>query len=268
MNAFSTDNVVQIQTPEGIGFRLQLAGPAVRFVAWVVDCFVVGVLAFLVSSLYAIVFPLSEDMSGAAGMLTFFVINIGYGIALEWRWQGKTLGKFLMNLQVVDIEGVPVAFNQIALRNLLRAIDTMPLLYLVGGVTMLINRNNQRLGDLAANTLVIRNRQEKAPHWERVVSGRFNSLLAYPHLVARLRQRSDQHIATLAVEALLRKDRLEAPAQTRLYGALAAYFRDRVPFPEEATQTLSDEQYLRNVVACLYQDRPNAAQDASRTSPG
>lgn len=266
MNALQFDDTINIQTPEGIQFSLNLAGPTTRFVAWLIDCFVVSVFTFLLSSLYSMVFAFSADLSGAATLLTFFVLNIGYGIALEWLWKGKTLGKYLMNLQVVDLEGVPVAFNQIALRNLLRAIDAMPLLYLVGGVTMLFNRRNQRLGDLAANTLVIRNRHERSPRWEQVVSNRYNSLRDYPHLVARLRQRSNHRVAALAVEALLRKDSLDAAAQTQLYRELAHYFRELAPFPEEATATLSDEQYLRNVMACLYQDRLSTAPDASHTN--
>ena len=69
----------------------------------------------------------------------------------------------------------------------MRLIDSLPLFYLVGGIAALVSRNGQRLGDLAANTVVAHERHWEAPDLEQIAPAKYNSLLAYPHLAARLR---------------------------------------------------------------------------------
>ena len=87
-----------------------------------------------------------------------------------------------VRLRVLDARGLHLALNQIVLRNLLRAIDSLPFLYAIGGVMSLLNRYSQRLGDLAGNTIVIRNPIVAQPDLDKLIRGRFNSLLSYPHL--------------------------------------------------------------------------------------
>ena len=121
------------------------------------------------------------------GVLLFFVISTVYAIVLEWRWRGQTLGKRLLGLRVIDAQGLRLQLPQIALRNLLRAVDSLPLFYLVGGTACLVSRYGQRLGDLAANTVVAHERRRQRPDLEQIAPARYNSLLAYPQLAARLR---------------------------------------------------------------------------------
>jgi len=183
-----------------------------------------------------------------------FVIEIGYGIFFEWTWRGQTIGKRLFRLRVVDVEGMRLQFNQIVVRNLLRFVDKLPLCYFVGGVACWLSPKCQRLGDLAANTIVIRSPRVFEPDLDQLLAGKFNSLREYPHLVARLRQNVSPAEAGIALQALLRRDEFEPAARVNMFSDLAAHFRTKVEFPSEATDGVADEQYLRNVVDVLYRD--------------
>ena len=135
----------------------------------------------------------------------------------------------------------------------------LPAFYLVGGLACLFNPRAQRLGDLAANTIVIRTPPLVHPDLDQILPGKFNSLRAHPHLAARLRQRVAPQQAGLALQALLRRDQLETQARVELFEQLADYFQTLVEFPPDSTEGLSDEQYIRNVVDVLF--RPRAEVD-------
>jgi hypothetical protein len=169
-------------------------------------------------------------------------------MAFEWAWRGQTVGKRLLRLRVVDAEGLKLQFSQIAVRNLLRFVDSLPALYLIGGLTCWFNSRCQRLGDIAANTIVVRNPRVTEPDLDQLLAGKYNSLRLYPHLAARLRQRVSPGEAAVALQAVLRRDEFDPPARVELFGDLAAYLREKVAFPEEAVEGIADEQFVRNVV--------------------
>ena len=249
---------LQIRTPEGIVFSHQLAGPIVRFVAWAVDLMCVMAMAMLLSWLMVLVHLLSSNFGAAMSAIGYFVISIGYGIACEWVWRGQTVGKRLMRLRVVDAEGMRLQFNQIVVRNLLRFVDSLPATYLVGGLICWFSPRCQRLGDIAANTIVIRIPRVAEPDLEQLLAGKYNSLRQYPHLVARLRQNVSPAEAAVALQALLRRDELDAVARVELFGELAEHFREKADFPPEATDGIADEQYVRNVTDVIYRTRAEA----------
>lgn len=251
-------NMLLIRTPEGIVFSQVLAGPLSRFLAWLIDLACILALTSLVGTLLGVIGFISVDMAYAMGILVQFAIMLGYGMYCEWFWRGQTIGKRAMRLRVVDAQGLRLKFSQVVIRNLLRFVDMLPLAYLVGGLACVISRRAQRLGDLAANTIVIRIPKLSEPNLEQIMAGKFNSLRAYPHLEARLRQRVSAQEAALALQALIRRDLLEPPARVELFGELAAHFRGKVQFPTEATEGITDEQYVRNIVDSLY--RPNRNQ--------
>ena len=122
----------------------------------------------------------------------------------------------------------------------------------VGGVACLFTRNAQRLGDVAANTVVIRTPRIAVPDLAQVAAGKFNSLAGHPHLVARLRQHVSPAEASLALRAVLRRESLTPAARVHLFGEIAAHLRSLVLFPQVATEGLSDEQYVRNAVELLF----------------
>jgi hypothetical protein len=181
-------------------------------------------------------------------ILSYFGLSMGYGIFFEWAWRGQTLGKRLFRLRVVDAEGMRLQFDQIMTRNLLRFVDMLPAFYFVGGAACALNRKCQRLGDLAANTVVIRTPVVEEPDLDQLLSGKFNSLRQYPLLTARLRQRVSPAEAATALQAIVRRNEFDPAARVELFQQLASYFREKVEFPTDATDGISDEQYVRNVM--------------------
>jgi uncharacterized RDD family membrane protein YckC len=226
-----------------------------RFVAWIIDFMCIAILLMVLNTFLGVFQKVSLDFARALSVLLFFIVTIGYGMVTEWYWRGQTVGKKFLRLRVVDAEGLRLQFSQIAVRNLLRAVDSLPLFYLVGGVACLLNRRAQRLGDLAANTIVIRTPKLAQPDLDQVTAGKYNSLRDHPHLEARLRQRVSPGEAAVALQAVLRSDLLDPVERVALFGEMAGHFRSRVPFPQEATAGLSDERYVRNVVDMLYRTR-------------
>jgi len=250
-----TARMLRIRTPEGVVFSQTLAGPVVRFVAWFLDVLVIWIMLIAAGQAMGLLFLLSADVAQAVYVLAYFVISIGYGLFCEWFWRGQTVGKKIFRLRVVDAEGLKLRFHQIVIRNLLRGVDSLPFFYAVGGIACWWSRRCQRLGDLAAGTIVVRMPVIAEPEIDALVAGRFNSLRRYPHLEARLRQRVGEEDASLALQALLRRDDFDPMARVELFSELSAHFRAKVAFPAEATDGISDEQYIRNVVDVLYRTR-------------
>ena len=246
---------LNIRTPEGIVFSQSLAGPVTRCFACFIDQLCIQAVLTLLGIAIGLLGLVSANFAGAFYVLGYFAVSIGYGILFEWIWRGQTIGKRLFRLRVVDVEGMRLQFNQIVVRNLLRFVDGLPVFYLVGGVTCWLNAKCQRLGDLAANTVVIRSPRLAAPDLDQLLAGKFNSLRQFPHLAARLRQNVTATEADIGLQALLRRDEFDAVARVELFGELAAHFRAKVEFPAEATDGIADEQYLRNVVDMIYRTK-------------
>jgi uncharacterized RDD family membrane protein YckC len=246
-------NTLVIEMAEGVAFPLLLASPVARFLAWGVDAACIMV-ACQVATL-ALGWLRWIDWSFAMAFLTlaYFLVSVGYAMALEWFWRGQTFGKRLLRLRVVDVQGLRLQPSQVVVRNLLRFVDSLPAFYLVGGVAGLLNRRGQRLGDLAANTLVVRVPASAEPDLAQVLAGKYNSFRDHPHLAARLRQRVSPGEAAIALQALLRREELEPAARVELFAAIAAHLREAVRFPPEACEGITDEQYVRNAVDLLFQ---------------
>ena len=224
---------------------------------WSVDFWVILALNKLLNVVFGFVGIFSWDLVTTGSILGYFVISIGYGIFFEWYWQGQTPGKKLMRLRVTDVQGLQLQFNQVVIRNLLRFVDSIPAFYLVGGLACLINPRGQRLGDFAANTIVVWNPRLEAPDLDQLLEGKYNSFRNYPHLEARLRQHASPAEARIALQALLRRDEFEPRARVELFEKIIAYFKILVAFPPEANDGISDEQYVRNIVDALF--RPKAS---------
>ena len=245
-------NTLRVYTPEGITFSLLLASPITRFLAATVDIACIAALNTGLSYIATLFQVISADFALALALIGYFVVSIGYGIGLEWFWRGQTIGKRLLRLRVMDAQGLKLNFSQVALRNLLRSIDLLPAFYALGGVVALLTRHSQRLGDIAAGTIVVRNPAASAPDLDQIAVPHWNSLREYPHLYGRLRQRVNARTAALAVDAIVRREELEPAQRVVLFGELAAYFKTVTSFPPEATEGMSDEQYVRNVADVLF----------------
>jgi uncharacterized RDD family membrane protein YckC len=244
---------LSIHTPEGVTFALRLAGPVVRFLAFFTDVFCILTITKIVNIFGSLLGVISQDISVAFSVLSYFFVSLCYGFILEWYMNGQTLGKRLFKLRVMDAQGLTLSFNQVVIRNLLRFVDALPGLYLVGGIALLFTKKSQRLGDLAANTIVVWSPPTTQPDLTQILSGKFNSFREHPHLCARLRQKTGPAEADIALSALVRRETIDPVARIDLFKSIAGYFKEKTSFPEEATFGLSDEQYVRNVADVLFQ---------------
>lgn len=144
------DTTVLVVTPENVTFDFQLAGPFPRVLALLLDIFLIAV--FVIALLISLG-TLGTGFEGL-GLIIIFFTWWGYGMVLETMNNGQTVGKSALGLRVVSGTGLSITPAQAILRNILRAADLIPPFF-PGVFAMLGNSRFQRLGDLAANTMVI-----------------------------------------------------------------------------------------------------------------
>jgi len=156
----ASDELV-VSTPERVAFQYEIAGIGSRFLAQFVDVVIITVIQIVITvgagALGGIfnsfrIFALVE-------LVLTFVLIAGYFLISEAAWNGQTLGKRSVRLRVVGDHGEPLTIGQAAIRNLVRVVDFLPAFYAIGIVTMFSNSRAKRLGDFAAGTLVVRDRE-------------------------------------------------------------------------------------------------------------
>jgi uncharacterized RDD family membrane protein YckC len=163
-----------IDTPEQVELRFNIAGIGSRFVAILLDTvllyFVLGVIVLIFVLFASAVGPALENKMDTLGLwfvavmiLIVFLFLWGYFALFEAFWRGQTPGKRVMKLRVIKDSGRQITLFEALARNLLRAVDYLPSLYLVGIITMLCNKRNKRLGDLVAGTIVVHERSDEQP---------------------------------------------------------------------------------------------------------
>ena len=240
------DGTHAVLTPEYVEFRFTLAGLYSRFLAWVLDellvLFCTGALLTGLS-LVMIAFP---GFASALGFVVYFLVDWGYAIALETAWSGQTVGKRILGLRVIQRSGVRIGFYHAALRNLARPVDRLPVLYLVGGLAALLSGSHQRLGDMLAGTVVVRERRLKVPSAIGAAAG--EGLLADPLFVSRVKRLSAE-VRELVLTAALRREELRMEARLRLFSALGSRLQELLAMEKPAH--LSDEKWTLLVAAAL-----------------
>jgi uncharacterized RDD family membrane protein YckC len=191
---------LQIDTPELVSIEMPLAGIGSRFVALLVDYLIwtAGILVIIV--LYTYLLPgigafskVSMQWAVALRIFIFFLLNWGYFTLFEAFWNGRTPGKRVARIRVIQRSGQAIGLFESMARNLIRYVDQIPFFYAVGVITMFATRQHQRLGDLAAGTLVVRDRQVETPLWgesgtRTFTAQTFNSsrLVPEPHMAYTL----------------------------------------------------------------------------------
>jgi uncharacterized RDD family membrane protein YckC len=152
------DDRLTIATPEGVALELILAGLGSRFLARLLDTLIqLGVILALVLGLGIT----GSDRPGwvvAVVVVLVFLIVFAYDIAFETLNHGRTPGKQASGIRVVGLTGEPVRFLASAVRNIARILDFLPGIYLIGTISIIATERDQRVGDLAAGTLVMRDR--------------------------------------------------------------------------------------------------------------
>ncbi|HKW77788.1 MAG TPA: RDD family protein [Candidatus Limnocylindria bacterium] len=150
---------LEVETPDHVVLRYDLAGGGNRGFAALVD-FVIATLIFAgavwgMTQLTERLDFLGFQLIGLVTLLAF-AIAWAYFVLLEWLWQGQTVGKRMYGLRVIRDDGAPAGFVAVLIRNLLRTVDFLPGFYGLGLLMIIVTSRNQRLGDLAAGTYVVR----------------------------------------------------------------------------------------------------------------
>jgi uncharacterized RDD family membrane protein YckC len=163
---------LSIDTPELVDIEMPLAGIGSRFIALLVDYLIWGLSFLVLGWIFNFILPgmlafsrLSAQWAVAARILLGFLLYWGYFTLFEAFWNGRTPGKWVAKIRVIQRSGRAIGLFESMARNLIRVVDQIPFFYAVGVVTMFVTKQHQRLGDLAAGTLVVRDRQEETPLW-------------------------------------------------------------------------------------------------------
>ena len=220
---------VSIATPEGVTLDLTLAGLGSRLTAAVLDFLVQAAIIIALTIVAALLGGGGSAVVAAIATVAGFLVIFGYDVLFETFSSGRTPGKRWSGLRVVRVDGRPVTFIVSAVRNLIRLVDFLPILYAVGAVTMLITKKNQRLGDLAAGTLVVRDRRgsDTVATLTAAAAG-----IASPEAEATwdVSAVSSEELAALR-QFLQRRTQLRPDARRRLALQLAAQLRPKVVAP-------------------------------------
>lgn len=185
-----TEETLIIETPERVSLAFPLASIGNRFLAVAIDhaiqyvSIIVVAVVFLIASGVSVfdddptraggVFDSMSNWTIALMIVGLFLLFAGYFVFFEWLWSGQTPGKRLMKLRVIREDGRPITIWEAVARNLLRIFDAIPgfviPIYSIGLISIFLNRRDQRVGDLFAGTVVIRERTDEAPTFAETFS--------------------------------------------------------------------------------------------------
>ena len=233
---------MRISTPEGVDVELTLAGIGSRFIAAFFDLAIQWSVIIATAVLLGVTGGGGDGWEKAVFAIVFFLVFFGYDVLFEVRSRGRTLGKRWTGLRVVRTGGRPVTFIPSCVRNVMRLVDILPVppLYAVGMLSIFFTSKNQRLGDLAAGTLVVRERP-----------GSFKAEPAAGPATARAADGWDvsaisaQDIGTVR-QFLARRQGLADGARAELAGELERRLRPRVAGAPEGLQA---EDFLERLSA-------------------
>lgn len=177
-SAVATEDTLIIETPERVPLHFALASIGNRFLACAVDHaiqgFAIGLIALgaaILASFSAVqeMFESAPKWVYAIMIILLFLTFSGYFAFFEWLWSGQTPGKRWLKLRVIREDGRPITFWEAAVRNLLRSMDMMPApFYSIGLISVFATTRDQRVGDMVAGTVVVREREAEAPEFSEV----------------------------------------------------------------------------------------------------
>jgi uncharacterized RDD family membrane protein YckC len=261
-----------VRTPENVEFRYELAGVFSRWMAWAIDATIIAIIVAVGSMLIA----LAAGFLAAAGVGSGWAVGAWWAFAFatawlyntlfEWLGGGATPGKKLLGIRVIGVEGLAIDFPQSFLRNTLRLADLapggiaaalvvpdMPVLAgigMVGGCMLgacfcFFSRWQQRAGDIAAGTVVVRLRESVMPSRIIPQRDRYNSLAENPAVRDSIRRTITVAEKDLLVSLCLRGELLDLPVRTALFSRAAEHFRKRLGIAR--IPGISDEKFVRNI---------------------
>jgi uncharacterized RDD family membrane protein YckC len=237
----------RITTSEQVEFHYVIGGLVARCLAWLVDQALIwigyGVIIFAFAQF-------GSMLSFAFIILGIFVLDFGYFAFFELYFAGQTPGKRRFQLRVISASGSKLRFSDVLVRNLLRPIDALPFAMVLGGVVASIDKWHRRLGDLAADTIVIRDARAALPAALASEKARFNSFAADPVVRNRILTRITRQQRDLIMDLALRRDQIDPAVREQLFGQAAVYFRNGLALPADLDH-LSDEQTVMNLALLI-----------------
>jgi uncharacterized RDD family membrane protein YckC len=230
------EDIRTIATPEGVELALPLGGIGSRFTGLLIDLIIQ--YALLVASALLAFYLLGGVVADITLAIASLLLLLGYDVLFEVLGGGRTLGKRAAGLRVVLDTGAPIGLRASLIRNLLRLVEGVALMYVPAMISVLATRSNQRLGDLAAGTLVVRD-----PRAQPAVQLPVDDPSAYASWDVSAISQDD----LVAVRTFLsRREQLNDAARHDLAAQLAARLRPRVA----GVRGLSDdEQFLERLAA-------------------
>ena len=239
-------DVLSVRTPENVVVEHELAGLSARALSVLIDLLVMSTLVGVAALTCAVFGVVLAGFARALYFVALFAIQWGYAVVLEWRWHGQTVGKRLAGTRVLTRHGLAISFGQAALRNLLRIVDILPGGYLLGGVSALLDARGRRLGDIAADTVVVR--VQHGVRLKEILGEGAPLILAEPDSALASAARA---ITASERDALLRliarRERLPLAVRHDLFAKLARHLEARLGLSR--TEFLSDERFLLNLAA-------------------
>ncbi|MCH2190303.1 MAG: RDD family protein [Gammaproteobacteria bacterium] len=150
------DTITLVETPEGIDLQAELVGIVPRTLAYIIDL----IIRIAIMLVLAILLAFAGEAGAGVFLIAFFLLEWWYPVVYEVFRDGQTPGKKAFNIKVISDDLTPVRFGASLTRNLLRTADIFPSMYLVGGIAIASTQRFQRLGDIAAGTLVVYCRED------------------------------------------------------------------------------------------------------------
>lgn len=241
----------RIITPEQVAFHYTIAGLVGRCLAWLCD-------QFLIWTVYILIFMTFGRLDNGVGMaliiLSMFVVDFAYFTFFELYWAGQSPGKRIFRLRVMSARGHKLRFHDVLIRNLLRPVDMLPIAMVVGGITATIDTWHRRLGDLAADTIVVRDVRPVLPAALANEKNRVNSFQSDPALRGRILTRVSRPERDLIMDLAMRRDQIEPAVREDLFGRAAQHFRSRLSLPADLMH-LSDEQTVVNLALLIQESK-------------
>jgi len=245
-----------IVTPEHVHIRLEPAGAASRFLAILIDSFIVLSISSVIMG--TLVMALPRGIAMAIGLTVGFLLQWGWHVYFEVRHQGRTPGKRALHLRVIDARGLPVSLYQSLVRNITRVLDFAPAFYGIGAIVIMASPTRRRLGDIVADTLVIREAQPLVFRGQLAAERRHNSLRT-PRVLRLARHRISLEEREFLLSLCIRAERMSAAARYDLMEEVAAAYRKKLEIEEEQ---MSGENLVRDLTAVLFNPREDDARRA------
>jgi uncharacterized RDD family membrane protein YckC len=246
-----------ITTPEHVHIRLEPAGVASRFLAILIDS---AIVSGITGVFYACIGPfLPAGVAAAIALTVNFALTWGWHVFFEVRKQGRSPGKRILKIRVIDARGLPVSLYQSLVRNITRVLDFAPAFYGIAALVSLSSASRRRLGDIIADTLVVRDAQPLVYRGALAAERRHNSLRT-PRVLRLARNRISLEEREFLLTLCLRADRMAPSARYDLMEAVAARYRSRLGLEEEH---ISGENLVRDLTSVLFNPREDDARRAA-----